>query len=99
MAVEEALRETVEQGEELQQVVDTAEALLRLLGGGERAQRFGSELIAAAAQRVEDRIDFAPLALTGHQGEHLPDVAQRFVVFFAVALAMHPANEAPFEEL
>src|SRR5262249_16350725 len=74
VAFEEALRQSVHQRQELEQLIDACEALLSGLAGGLGAEHFRRQFFAAAAQRIEDGIDLAALALAGDEGEHLPDV-------------------------
>src|SRR5262249_15049188 len=80
VGLEKSLGEAVHEREEGQQVIDSPQAfacgaVLALAPCGLLQQ-----LLATASERIDDGVNFAALALVGHQGEHVPDIRQRLVV-------------------
>src|SRR5262245_48744507 len=97
LTLEEALSELVDQTENGEQVVDAATPVLGLRLVGVGAEGIGGEALLALPQRVQDRIDLAPLALGGDQGEHLPDIAERLVVVAAIPALVDRTHQAPLD--
>ena len=99
MGLEESLRQAVHQRQEGQQIVHAVGALTGDRFLRQAAERLRRQLLAAAAQHADDRIDLAALALGGHHREHFPHVAERFVIVAALAALVHAADEAPLNQL
>src|SRR5262249_11752650 len=99
LALEESLGQAVDQSQEGEQIADAAAALAHARPVRFRAELLRSQILLAAPAGVEDGVDLTALALGRDDGEHLPDVVLRFVVFTPVAALVDLTYQAPFEQL